>query len=276
MSLNSDCGCNDYAKLTGNTGIVTISVANSNLDGTGAMQLVCTGAQEGTIIKSLIIKALGQVNTGMVRFFIYDGTSYSLFREVPIPTYPEAYAIVPPFIYPMLEIDLIDVIKLAPNVKLFASTQNAESFNIIAEGLNWSYPDPIPDVCCNFMQTTALTGIGTASVANPFLTVGGTIVNVFQAPAGGYGSAIKSITIAALQSTLKGMVRLFIGPNPASYKLWMEVLIPETVQSGIIPSFKVALKEDFHVQPGMSVGASTQLAQSFAVTVAAEEWSYPI
>ena len=40
-----------------NTGFVTISTANSNLDGTGTTALLLTAGNNGTLVKTLIIKA---------------------------------------------------------------------------------------------------------------------------------------------------------------------------------------------------------------------------
>ena len=75
-----------YNVLTANTGIATISAANPNLDGSGSVQLVLTAADNGTLVKSVIIKAVNPVLTGMVRLFIRpSGGSLELYKEVPIP-----------------------------------------------------------------------------------------------------------------------------------------------------------------------------------------------
>jgi hypothetical protein len=47
----------DYSELVANIGVVNINTANTNLDGTGSTSLVLTGASNGTILNSLIIKA---------------------------------------------------------------------------------------------------------------------------------------------------------------------------------------------------------------------------
>ena len=47
----------DYSELSANTGMVNIATANANLDGTGALTGLLTGAANGTIINSVIIKA---------------------------------------------------------------------------------------------------------------------------------------------------------------------------------------------------------------------------
>ncbi|MFN8331326.1 MAG: hypothetical protein U0T81_08930 [Saprospiraceae bacterium] len=58
-----------------NTGFVTISTANSNLDGTGTTTLLLTAGNDGTLIKSLIIKAQTSTSQGMIRFFIKNASN---------------------------------------------------------------------------------------------------------------------------------------------------------------------------------------------------------
>jgi hypothetical protein len=44
-------------QYTANTGMVKISTANSNLDGSGTLGTVLTGASNGTLIKTVTVKA---------------------------------------------------------------------------------------------------------------------------------------------------------------------------------------------------------------------------
>jgi len=74
-------GSNDYSLLTANTGIVTISVANPNLNGTGTLVTLITGAENGTIVKSVIVKAAMPVTTGMVRLFVGPDGTYPDFND---------------------------------------------------------------------------------------------------------------------------------------------------------------------------------------------------
>ena len=88
---------------------------------------------------------------------------------------------------------------------------------------------------------------------------------------------IKKITIAALQSTHNGVIRFFISPDSGvSNFLMMEILIPETTQSSSQPSYKVVLTDEFHIQEGYMLRASTQLSESFAITVEGTDWGYPL
>lgn len=270
----------DYALMTANTGVITISESNPNLNGTGAMVAVITAGENGTIVKSIIVKSLQSNNIGMVRFFIGKNNplnEINLVKEIPIPEYPStSYTPTPTPIWPMLEIDLINPFKLKPGYILYASTQNSESFTIIAEGLDWKYPETLPNNCCDFTQLTENTGLGKVSLANPNLNGTGSIIPIYIA-GNTNGSIVKSITIAALQSTHNGMVRLFLSPDGGSnYYLMMEILVPQTIQSSFQPSFKSLLKEDFYLQTGYIIGVSTQLSESFAITIEGADWEYSI
>lgn len=272
--MSQSCDCNDYSKLSANTGAVTISTANSNLDGTGKLYNVLTGAKQGTSVKSVIIKSIAPTSVGMIRLFIGKGGQYMLYREIPIPTYPNIPTTPTPSpIWPMIEIDLTTTLKLEDGATLMASTQNAESFNIIAEGLDWEYPTELPDVCCNFRQESAVIGVGTPA-PNDSLDGSGQIETIFTA-GGSYGANINTITISALQSTHTGMIRFFVN-NGSKSILMMEIVVPETTQSAFQPSFKQELKVDFALQAGYSLGATTQNPEPFAITIDATEWTYPI
>src|SRR5688500_6594870 len=72
-------------QYTANTGIVSISTANSNLDGTGTLGTVLTGASNGTFVKTITIKAAGTVTQGVVRLFITGGGVTRLIEEIEIP-----------------------------------------------------------------------------------------------------------------------------------------------------------------------------------------------
>lgn len=279
----ANCNCNDYSLLTANTGIATVSTANANLDGSGTLATVLTAGDNGTIIKSIIIKSRAQTIQGMVRLFIRNAahTKTTLYREIPIPIYPSTMTTPTPTpVWPMIEINLVDELKLQAGDELVASTQNAQTFNIIAEGLDWAYPSTLPDTCCNFKQDTSVTGQGFVSTANANLDGTGSITPIFTAASGSAsnGSVIKSITISALQSTVQnGMVRFFISPDAGTtYYLMMEVVIPQSTQSSFQPSLKRLLKENFHLAPSYIIGASTQVAESFAITIEGESWKYPI
>lgn len=121
-------------QYTANTGCVTISTANSNLDGTGTLGAVLTGAANGTLIKSIIIKAQTNTTQGMVRLYSNGGGATELIAEIEIPAVTKSGS--NPSFETYLEINYA----LKSGYILKASTQNAETFNVIAEGLDWEYP----------------------------------------------------------------------------------------------------------------------------------------
>src|SRR6186997_1540402 len=104
----------------GNTGIVTISTANSNLDGSGTIGLVLTAGHTGTKIKRIVVKAQGNTSEGMVRLFIQNGGGgFGLYSEIMVPSSVQN-AVTKSFEF-CLETDLV----LNTGWGLYASTQNA-------------------------------------------------------------------------------------------------------------------------------------------------------
>ncbi len=276
--MSQNCDCNDYSLLTAKTGVTQLNTANPNLDGTGTLATVITAGSNGTIVRSIIFKALAATTTGMIRLFIGRDNPVNdifLYREIPIPVYPDVPTTpIPTPLWQTLEIDFVEDIKLQPNYVLYASTQNKQIINVIAEAADWTYPVTLPDSCCNFMQETANTGIGQVAIANTKVDGQGAISAIFTA--GGDGAIVRSITIAAQGSTLPGMVRLFVSPDGNNYSLMAEVTIPETNQSAFQPSYKVMMPEHYYLQSGYKIGASTQLSEPFSVIIDGVDWSYPI
>ena len=126
---------NERAKYTANTGIVKISTANTNIDGTGTIATVLTGASNGTLIKKVTVQAIGNTTKGMVRLFIYNPftVTYFLLDEIDIPAIiqsatQEAFSITYDLDY-----------SIQASLVLAASTHNAENFIVTAEGLDYAY-----------------------------------------------------------------------------------------------------------------------------------------
>ncbi|MGZ3949110.1 MAG: hypothetical protein ACXVDZ_12200 [Bacteroidia bacterium] len=125
---------NERVKYTANTGMGLISAANTNLDGSGTVVTILTAASNGTLIETVTVKATQTTTRGMVRLFVYDGTnSKTLIHEVQVP----------PTTASALDHSFVARVPLNLNLKsgysLLASTQNAETFQVIAEGLDWTY-----------------------------------------------------------------------------------------------------------------------------------------
>lgn len=276
----SGCDCNDYSKQTAVTGMATISTANTNINGSGAMQLVLTGSLNGTHISILKVVATQATTAGMVRFFIQNpgGGTTTLYLEVPIPPAPAtSTAVVGSPVMSKFEASFDCDLDLPNGYKLYASTQNAETFNVFALGYAWEYPGELPSTCCNFIQYSAAIGIGTVSTANTHTDGTGTIVPIYTSGAG-TGSYIESIAINALQSTTSGMIRLFISADGGvTYSLFQEIWISEYILTSTNPTLTFVFNDIINYLQGTYViGASTQLNQTFAIRILGKAWTYPI
>ena len=113
-------------------GIGQVSVANANRDGTGTVVTVATGTTDGTRIDEIQIKAIVTTTAGMIRLYIYDGANTRLFYEVPV-TAITVSATVQGFWYSVKFDNLI----LPNTYQLRASTEKAETFNIVAFGSDY-------------------------------------------------------------------------------------------------------------------------------------------
>ena len=121
--------------LTPVIGSGLISAANTNLDGTGTIVSIITGGTDGTRITRITIKALQTTTAGIVRLFIDDGSNVRLWKEIAV----EAITIsasVPSFYYELL-LEQEEALVLPATYELQASTHNAETFVVMAEGGNY-------------------------------------------------------------------------------------------------------------------------------------------
>lgn len=122
-------------KYTANTGVAIMTTANANLDGTGTISRVLTSAgANGTIVKTITLKGVVSVTRGMVRLYINPTSTPWLISEIEIPAVAQD-AIQKTFAL-SLEVDFL----LENGWSLEASTQNAESMTVTAEGLDISFP----------------------------------------------------------------------------------------------------------------------------------------
>lgn len=127
----------ESTKFTANTGMATISTQNSNLDGSGTIDAILTAASSGTLLQSIVIKALATTTKGMVRLFIDDTKIKLLFSEIFVPVIARS-GTAHSFSY-RIDFSGHDFALESGSI-LRASTEIGESFNIIAEGLDWVYP----------------------------------------------------------------------------------------------------------------------------------------
>lgn len=129
----------ERAKYTANTGMAEMSVANSNLDGSGTLYTVLqSNSLNGTLIETITLKGLKSMTRGMVRLYIETNDATPLIdivSEIEIPaisqnSIQESFAI-------SIAVDFM----LQYQYKLRASMQNgSENMVVIAEGLGISYP----------------------------------------------------------------------------------------------------------------------------------------
>jgi hypothetical protein len=120
---------------TPKVGVGQISTANTNRDGTGTIGTVFTAGANGSRIDMIDVQATATTTAGMVRLFVHDGTTAFLMAELPVTAVtPSATA---PAYGQQLNTNTMTYflpIVLPTGYSLRASTNNAESFNIIAVG----------------------------------------------------------------------------------------------------------------------------------------------
>lgn len=123
-------------KYTANTGTIVTNTANSNLDGTGTLYTVMqSGTANGTLIKTITLKAQGTTTRGMIRLYVEDGSgNIDIIAEVEVPAVSQAsgqqtWAI-------SMEVDYM----LKYQYYLKASTQNTLKVTVVAEGLDITFP----------------------------------------------------------------------------------------------------------------------------------------
>jgi len=115
-------------------GVVTINTANTARTGTGTVGTVFTAGANGSRIEKIIICAQATTTAGNIRLFLYNGTAYFLFKEIPVVAVTPA-ATVPSFSAVLSqEIETTLPLILPSGYSLRASTEKGESFNIIAIG----------------------------------------------------------------------------------------------------------------------------------------------
>lgn len=108
-------------------GIGSLSASNINLNGSGTLVTILTAGSSGTKVNEITIQATGTVTAGVVRIFIYDGTTNYLFDEFQITaTVPSASS--PAY----RSYKSYENLVLPNGYSLKASTSNSETFNVIA------------------------------------------------------------------------------------------------------------------------------------------------
>jgi hypothetical protein len=123
-----------------------VSAANTNRDGTGTTVLVCSGPSSaqgsgvGKRIARVYVKATGTTTAGMVRFYISTdgGTTKRLVTEITV-TAITAGTSTQTFNSVVVDLEgfVLQGQVSSQNCSLYASTHNAETFNIVVSSANY-------------------------------------------------------------------------------------------------------------------------------------------
>lgn len=110
-----------------------VSTANVNRDGTGTIATVLSAGSAGTLVTRIVALARGATTAGVIRIWLHDGTTARLFEEILVS------AITPSATQQVWSGESALVSRDTPlflpvNWSVRASTHNAESFNVVANG----------------------------------------------------------------------------------------------------------------------------------------------
>jgi len=122
-------GTTPIFSLTPKGSIVNFATANTARDGTGTIASLHIAGANGARIDKITVQAAVTTTAGVIRLFrrVSAGT-YRLYREILVP------AVVPSTTVEAWSYRFTDTIILSATDELGISTNNAESFNAIAEG----------------------------------------------------------------------------------------------------------------------------------------------
>src|ERR1019366_5342436 len=98
--------------------------------------LTATTGKSGTVIESISIKATSATSSnGIIRFFIYKESTYYLFTEVFVPYSSQSGT------YQSFEHKIVfpEKFQLNNGYSLYVSTQNSDSFHVVANAMDWGY-----------------------------------------------------------------------------------------------------------------------------------------
>jgi hypothetical protein len=114
-------------------GLVQISTANTNRDGTGTIGTVATAGADGAYIERVEIEAAVATTAGVIRLFINDGTNTRLIEEILVTAITPS-ASVAAYSASSARITAAKPLFLPSGWSLRASTHNGETFNVLAVG----------------------------------------------------------------------------------------------------------------------------------------------
>lgn len=264
-------------KYLAKTSLASVTEANSNLDGSNPIPVIFTaGSTNGSLVKSVNIKATVTTTEGMIRLFVNNGGGNKrLIAEIEVP--PITQSSIDATFERHLQLDL----NLVAGGILYATTENTQTFHFIVEAFDWSYNPS--EVRLDSTEYTAKTGLARINSANTSLTGTGTlntdiwtVVTAGTSGSGWYGCRINSITVKAMQSTTKGMVRLFVYDGSSVTKILCEIPIPAVTYSTKRKTFEhtVYFPDGLTIAPSYAIRATTQNSELFTVIANAEDYTY--
>ena len=115
---------------------IAISTANTARDGTGTIPTVFTAGASGSRIERIRIMGVGTVTAGIVRLFLHDGSTFTLFDEILVAATTPSGTV----IGWKVDIDCSyngNALILPTSHSLRASTHNAETFHVHAIGADF-------------------------------------------------------------------------------------------------------------------------------------------
>jgi hypothetical protein len=267
-------------QYTANTGMAVIGAnANTSLTGSGSLGTdiwtvitAATAPSKGTLVKTITVKSAVTTAEGVVRLFIYDGANARLIHEILVP--PITIAATTQSFEHVWNCDLV----LAPGNTIRATTQVANSFNVIAEGLDWKYfSGSVRPESTNFTANNGTTTNQLVTGNSSMTGSSGTTYTVFTAGSSATynGCRIESVTLKAIVTTTTGMVRLFISGGGTT-ALFREIFIPGQTLSSTEPAFETTIPlNGFQLQAGYSIIATTQNTETFNLLIEGSDWAYP-
>jgi len=109
---------------------VNVATANTNRDGSGTVATLITGAATGTRIAEIVVQARVTTTAGMVRIYLYDGSSYRFFDEVAIAAATVSASVKGTRVSTIYN----NLVLPSASWSLVVSTHNAESMDVTALG----------------------------------------------------------------------------------------------------------------------------------------------
>lgn len=116
--------------VTPRVGAANVATANTNRDGTGTVATLITGAATGTRVAEIVVQARVTTTAGMVRLFLYDGTTYRFFDEIAVAAATVSATVKGTRVSALYN----NLILPSASWSIVVATHNAESIDVVALG----------------------------------------------------------------------------------------------------------------------------------------------